>query len=161
MMDARVFLLADVAMLRFDGLADLGLVVIAGAVGAVFLHETFRRKNIRRGEHGAPAQFANAGLMQHRLFLRDLRRIAFARLRLALAPPLRWIGVVEMPDRRMEPLAILGRQAIEQRMIGSDAFEQRGGVADFVCERVFFVVQRGWHCSPWLFLLLSSLRKPE
>ena len=141
MMDRRILLLADIAMLRLGRFAELGFVVAVDIRGAV-LHETFRRKNIRRREHRTPAQFADAGCMQHRFLFRDLRGTALARLRLALAPPLHRVGVIELPDGRMEALAILGRQTIEQRVIGRDAFEQRGGVADFVGERVFLIVQR-------------------
>jgi len=83
--------------------------------------------------------------MQHRFLFRNLRSIALARLRLSLAPPLHWIGMVEMPNRCVEALAILGWQAIEYRMVGSDAFKKRGSVADFVGERVFFIVKGRLH----------------
>ena len=59
--DLDVELLADVAVLRLDHLAELGLVVDVG------LLEAGRREDVRRREHRLLAQHADAGLGEHRL----------------------------------------------------------------------------------------------
>ena len=68
-MDADVVLLADVAVLRLDDLAELGIAFDVG------LLEPVGREDVRRREHRLLAQHADAGLGEHRLVAPSLRRL--------------------------------------------------------------------------------------
>src|SRR3546814_20991888 len=67
-MDARVFLLAHVTMLRLQRLALRGVITVR----AMRAHR-FGREYIGRGEYRLAAPFTDAGLLQKRVAVEDLR----------------------------------------------------------------------------------------
>ncbi len=80
--DLDVALLADVAVLRLDDLAEAGIVL------HLDLLEVPGCEDVRRREHGLLAQHADAGLGEHRLVARALARLVPAPRGLARLPPL-------------------------------------------------------------------------
>jgi hypothetical protein len=104
MVDGRVILLADVAILRLDDFAEVGI------VGDFVLLKIFRRKNIRRGENFFAAQLADAGLVQLGLVALDFLRLAPAHGCLDEPATFVHIGTINGPRRREQPCPLLLRK---------------------------------------------------
>jgi hypothetical protein len=111
-------------VLRLDRFAPFWFVFLA-IVG----NEAFGWKDVRRGEHGAPAQFAYAGRFQQRFLARDLCVAARALGGLQFAPTQDRIGMIDSRDRLVQPLAVRRWQGVEQGAVGRDRFEQHDGGA--------------------------------
>src|ERR1035437_10083573 len=123
MVDGRVILFADVAILRFDDFAEFRV------VRDFLLLEILRRKNIRRGENFFAAQFADACFIQLRLVALQFVRLAQPRLGLHQPPPFGHIGAKNFPRRREQPRAFLDGQFRQHRAIARRDFENfRGGL---------------------------------
>ncbi len=118
-MDLGVLLLADVAVLRLDQLAQLGLVDVG-------LLEVRRRHDVRRRVHRLLAQHADAGLRERRLVARELRRLLLAAQRLGPEAALHEVGVVDVAGGGEQPRAFLDRERAEQAAVADDRLEQLG-----------------------------------
>ena len=123
MVDGQVILFADVAVLRFDDFAEIGI------VGDFLLLKILRRENIRRGENFFATQFADAGLVQLGLVARNFFRLAQARLGLHEPSPLLHVGRKNFARGREQPRAFLDRKFRQHRAIARCDFEDfRGGL---------------------------------
>ena len=112
-MDHRVLLLADVAVLRLHRLPRRHL-VLASAWTIVRL-ESARRKHVRRIDDRLPSQRPDARLVQDAVVAPRRRRPSLARGRLRHPPACGGIGSVDLRERPVEPLARLGGSASSRR----------------------------------------------
>ncbi len=117
--DVLVALLADVAVLRLDDLAELGLV-------DVDLLELLRDVDVRRREHGLGPVDADARLRQHALVAVGPCRLLLAAHDLVEPPPLDDVGVVHVARGREQPGPLLEGQLLEQAAVGDDLLERVG-----------------------------------
>ena len=121
MVDGRVVLLADVAVLRFDDFAEVGI------VGDFVLLKILRQQNVRRGENFFAAQLADAGRVQLGFVALDFLRLAPAHGRLDEPATFVHIGTINGPRRREQPCPLLLRKLTKQRTVGDRLFENLGG----------------------------------
>ena len=140
-MDVAVVLLADVAVLRLDHLAELGIVVHVG------LLELRRREDVRRREHRLLAQHPDPGLREHALVALELRRLLLALHRLAPLAPGDEVGIEDVPGRREQPGPLLLRQRREQAAVANDRLQQLRGclqlLGDFVGDAILRADRHG------------------
>src|SRR5205085_7442600 len=100
----RIVPLADVAVLRLDGLATLGLV---GTKVARF--EALRRENVGGGVNRLPAEGADPSFIQHGSDAFQLSGGPFALGGFQLSAAGNRIGIVDLRDHLMQTMAILIR----------------------------------------------------
>ena len=131
-MDVLVALLADVAVLRLDDLAELGLVDVE-------LLELLRDVDVRRREHRLGAVDADARLGEHALVAADPRRLLLAAHDLVEAAPLDDVGVVDVPREREQPRALLQRQFLQQAAVGDDLLERIGDCLQALGDAVLLI----------------------
>ena len=140
-MDVAVELLADVAVLRLDDLAELGIVVHVG------LLELGGREDVRRREHRLLAQHADPGLCEHALVALELRRLLLPLHRLAPLSPGDEVGIEDVPGGREQPGPFLLRQGREQAAVANDRFQQLRGclqlLGDFVGDAILRADRHG------------------
>ena len=115
--DLDVELLADVAVLLLEHLAELGVV----DVGVL---EAGRREDVRRGEHRPLAQHADPGLGEHRLVDLPLRRLVLTPERLGRPAPLGDVRVEHRARGREEASPLLHREAPQEAAVTNDRLER-------------------------------------
>ena len=120
--DARVLLLAHVAVLRLDGLAH-------GVVGDLVHRRLRGREIVRRREHRLAAQLADAGGVEHGVVVRVLLLHAFAAGLAAALAVVERVGVVEAVNRGLQALLLGFGQGFERGLVGRHGFQQFGGGA--------------------------------
>ena len=131
--DSDVELLAHVAVLGLDNLAEFGVV-------DVVLLEAVRRKDVGRRVDRLLAECADAGVRKHRLDPSRLGRLLVPPNSLAPAAPLDEIRLVDIAGGPQQLCPLLDRECAEQCAVGDDLFEDgesrlqplrvgRGGVA--------------------------------
>ena len=118
MVDGRIILLADIAILRFDHLAKIRV------PRDFLLHEAGRGENIGRGEHFFAPQLPDSRLRQHRLGALHPVGLALARRGLHQPPPLAHIRTINIAGRLEQALAVLERQGRQQRAVARNRFQQ-------------------------------------
>ena len=116
-----VVLLADVAVLRRDRLAELGIVLHFD------LLEPGGWEHVRRRVDRLVAQDADAGLGEHRLVAAEPGRLLLAPHDLVEPPSLDDVRVVDVAGRSQQPRPLLERQRLEQAPVADDRFEHLGG----------------------------------
>ena len=129
-MDVAVELLADVAVLRLDDLAELGIVV------HLRLLELRRWKDVRRREDRLLAQHPDPGLREHALVALELRGLLLPLHRLAPLAPGDEIGIEDVPGRGKQPGPFLFRQRREQAAVANDRLQQLRGCLQLLCDFV-------------------------
>ena len=120
-MDLDVALLADVAVLRLDHLANLAVVL------DLSLLEAGRRNHVGGREHGLVAQNPDAGVGEHRLVLLLPGHLLAPPARLAPLAPLGSVRVEDVSGGREEPGPLLDRQGDEQAPVANDRLETPRG----------------------------------
>ena len=110
-------------MLRFGRLAPRLRFLVVTRIDVVRL-EALRRKVVGRGEHRPAAQFADAGVMQHRLLAPDAFGVALALGGLEPQPALFRIRVIQARHRAVQAVPIGFGQLVEQAAVGDDRVQQ-------------------------------------
>ena len=128
--DLEVALLADVAVLRLDDLAEVRIVRHVG------LLEPGGREDVGRREHRLLAQHADAGLGEHRLVALELARLLPAADGLAPLPALGDVGVEDVARGVQQPRALLRRERREQAAIARELLEHVGGLVQPIDDRI-------------------------
>ena len=113
-MDRRVVLLADVAVLRLDDLAELR------RVGDLLLLEAGGGNTLGVVKTGLRAQLPDAGLGEHHVVALLPRGLALAHDRPREPPPLDHIRAEDVAGGADEPMPFVGRQGGQQRAVGRD-----------------------------------------
>ena len=120
--DARVLLLADIAMQQFRRL------VVGNRIGRVVARIVqagcLRREIVRRGEHRLAAQGADAGLVEQRLGRACLFLRTFAGEVLRLAAARARFRMVHQRHRLQQAFAIRRRPCLHDVAVGDDGVEQ-------------------------------------
>ena len=119
-------LLADVAMLRLDGLANLGVVFDFVDLGLR------RRQWIGSREHRTPAQFPDAGLVQNGLFPLHLLLLVLADAGFDESALLFRVRLENLACRLPQPRVFLRRQARHQGAIGGRLLQGLEGGAQLL-----------------------------
>ena len=111
-------------MLRLDRLAEVGI------VGHLALLEFRRREDVGTGEDRLAAQRPDAGGVEHALLAADLGRLALAHGGAHQAAAGDGVGRVDVARGLEQAALVVGRDAGEERAVGDDLLQQRGGGAE-------------------------------
>ena len=142
-MDRGVPLLAGVAHLRLDDFTKRRVALHR------LLRELQRRENVRRCEHGLPAQLANAAGRKHTFFRTHFRGSLDNPRKLDHAAPVDGLRPRHAPGGHGQPRAILDGHPDEEFAVCDDLFEKFRGGADALEERVADVSHlMGCSCRP-------------
>ena len=151
---ARAQLVVEVVDLGVLLLADVAVLLLAGA-GVGVLREGLRGEDVRRHEHRPGPQSADARLREHALVALHLGGLLLPAAGLGLLASSFHVGRERVARRVQEPDAFLWREAVEQRVVGRDGFQQLGGRQQHLGQ-VGLVAQlvtrgTGWRCPrrPW------------
>ena len=136
-------LFAHVAVLRLDGLPELGIAI------HLALLEAGRWEDVRAGEHRLPAQRPNSGPLEHPVFPLDLFR---------LLPPdggpqqmsaRGGIRSVDVPGCLQQATLVVPRHLREESPVGNDRFEQLDRGTEPVEKRGIRVLDRESEVCCW------------
>ena len=138
MMNRRVVLLADVAILRLDDFAEIRVAL------NILLRELDERNQIRRGEDFFPAQLANPGFIEFGLVPLNFLRFALAHFGLHQPPPGVYVRAVNLTRRLEQTHSFLLRKPGEQRAVCRRLFENLGGRFQLRGRRMVFLRSAGF-----------------
>ena len=124
MVNLRVILFADVAVLGFDN--------FAGRWG-LDVHEFFRRVNVWRGEDRAGAQLTDAALVQDLLIALDFVSTVLALGGPQQTSPLGWLGTIHFASGLDEAAAFVGGEPGHERAVLGDGFQRLQGGPQLCC----------------------------
>ena len=128
MVEGRVVLLADIAVLRLDLIAKIRVIFDLARL------DGRGRQGIGRGEHRAAAQFPDAGLIEDALFPLQFLDLALAYPGFDKPAPLSWVGQEDIARGPEQPGVFFRGKRRQQRAVGGRFFHDLdGGAQLFSC----------------------------